>query len=277
MLANEGHDMDMMKLVKEFPNGGRALAVRVRPDADPAQVAEALELSGSRPLLILSGDAGAMSDVLRGCLSPLFSALAGGLVQADISVVDGGTRFGVMALMGQALAAAGRSAPYIGVLPARATTGPGGAEVEDLLEPHHSHFVLIQSGQWDAESKFKAALATHLAGPAHSLLLLVNGGQVALQDVEFNLRQGRQVVVLAGSGRLADQIAAEARRQAREARRRRSPLMTWGRRLEGALFPKTRARRERIATIARQGRVVVVDSSQPPAQLAAWLIQQLKG
>jgi hypothetical protein len=269
--------MDMIKLVKEFPNGASALAVRVRPDADPARVAEALELPGSRPVLLLSGGAGAMSATSRGRLSPLFSALAKGLVQADISVIDGGTRSGVMALMGQALVAAGRSAPYIGVLPARATTGPGGAEGEDLLEPHHSHFVLIQSGQWGAESKFMAALATHLAGPARSLVLLVNGGQVALQDVEANLRQGRQVVILAGSGRLADQIAAEARRQAREARRRRSSLSTAVRLVERALFPKSHARRERIAAIARQGRVVVVELSQPPDQLATWLIQQLKG
>jgi hypothetical protein len=277
MLANEGRDMDMIKLVKEFPNGASALAVRVRPDADPAQVAEVLELPGSRPLLLLSGGAGAMSGALRGRLSPFFSALASALVLANISVIDGGTRSGVMALMGQALAAAGRSAPYIGVLPARVTTGPGGAEGEDLLEPHHSHFVLIQSGQWGAESRFMAALATHLAGSARSLVLLVNGGQVAIQDVESNLRQGRQVVVLAGSARLADQIAAEARRQAREARRRRSSLSTGVRLVERAFFPKTHARRERIAAIARQGRVVVVDLSQPPAQLAAWLIQQLKG
>jgi hypothetical protein len=218
-----------------------------------------------------------MSDALRGRLAPLFSALASALVQANISVLDGGTRAGVMALMGQALAAAGRSAPYIGVLPAHATAGPGGAQGEDMLEPHHSHFVLVQSGQWGAESKFMAGLATHLAGPARSLVLLVNGGQVALQDLEFNLRQGRQVVILAGSGRLADQIAAEARRQAREARGRRSLLNTWGRWLEGVLFPETRARRERVAAIARQGRVMVADSSQSPAQLAIWLIQQLKG
>jgi hypothetical protein len=277
MLVDESRDMDMIKLVKEFPNGGRALAVRVKPDADPAQVADVLELRGSRPLLLLCGGGGAMSDALRGRLAPLFSALASALVQANISVLDGGTRAGVMALMGQALAAAGRSAPYIGVLPAHATAGPGGAQGEDMLEPHHSHFVLVQSGQWGAESKFMAGLATHLAGPARSLVLLVNGGQVALQDLEFNLRQGRQVVILAGSGRLADQIAAEARRQAREARGRRSLLNTWGRWLEGVLFPETRARRERVAAIARQGRVMVADSSQSPAQLAIWLIQQLKG
>ena len=43
------------------------------------------------------------------------------------------------------------------------------------------------------------------------MTLVVNGGEIAYADIEHSLEAGRPVIVLAGTGRTADAIAAAAR------------------------------------------------------------------
>ena len=236
--------------VKEFPNSHQAVAVRTGAEANPAFIAEALELPTSSGLLLLSGGAGLMSEGLLDQLLLLFTVVAETLAREQVTVIDGGTQAGVMQMMGEALARAGRTAPYIGVLPAHAEVEPGGPHGEDILEPHHSHFVLIESDQWGSESKIMCDLATYLSTQAPSLVLLVNGGEIALQDIEWNVRQGREIVVLVGSGRLADEIAAAVRQ------------------------PERRTQ-DRIATLVREGRITLFDIADGPEALAALIRRRL--
>jgi hypothetical protein len=253
--------------VKEFPNGRQALAVRTGVEVTPVAVAEALELPTASGVLLLSGGAGLMPDEALDRLSAPFQAVGEALAQEETTVIDGGTQAGVMALMGAALDKSGRTAPYIGVLPAQAEVEPGGPRGEDVLEPHHSHFVLLGSDQWGAESKLMSDLATHLAGGAPSLVLLASGGEIALQDIEWNVRQGREIVVLAGSGRLADEIA----RAVRETGDHGSAGL--GRLLRCLFEPNER--QQRIAAIAREGRITLFDLSASPAELAELIRQRL--
>ena len=46
-----------------------------------------------------------------------------------------------------------------------------------------------------------AQTASSLAGTSPSMTVLVNGGQIANDDVERSVQVGRRVVVVAGSGR----------------------------------------------------------------------------
>ena len=57
-----------------------------------------------------------------------------------------------------------------------------------------------------------AVLLVLLAGGAPSATVLVNGGEIARQDVAQSLAAGRPVVVVAGTGRLADELAATSER-----------------------------------------------------------------
>lgn len=184
-----------------------------------------------------------MSQELIDRLRPVFEAIAHIVTETGATVIDGGTQSGVMKLMGEALARAGRTAPHIGVLPAFAEAEPGGTLGEDILEPHHSHFVLIDSDRWGSESQTLSDLATYLSGGAPSLALLVNGGEIALDDIEWNVRHGRRVAVLAGSGRLADELAEAVRQPGAQAR-------------------------ERVRAMVEQGDVTVLDLAAPPAELA---------
>jgi len=84
------------------------------------------------------------------------------------------------------------------------------------------------------------------------MTLLVNGGGIALHDIEQSLRAGRDVIAVAGSGRLADAIAGVVRGDT-----------------------ATRSLDERILKIGYSGRVTVFDLSQPPDDLISMLFKRL--
>ena len=81
---------------------------------------------------------------------------------------------------------------------------------------------------WGDEVPWLGRVASAVAGSRASATLLVNGGEIAYLDMADSLSRDRPVVVLAGSGRTADDVAAAAapNESARPAARRlaESPL-----------------------------------------------------
>jgi hypothetical protein len=135
------------------------------------------------------------------------------LDQWEAAVVDGGTDVGVMRIMGQAHDATGASFPLIGVAAAGTVVipdepGPTAGAAE--LEPHHTHVVLVPGNSWGDESLWISQVATVIAGEHPSATLVTNGGEITYEDVSHSLRAHRPVIVLAGTGRTADAIAAAA-------------------------------------------------------------------
>jgi hypothetical protein len=59
-----------------------------------------------------------------------------------------------------------------------------------------------------------------VAGRAPSVTLLINGGEIAWKDVSENIKVGRPVITLMGSGRTADTLALALRGEASEERAR---------------------------------------------------------
>jgi hypothetical protein len=194
-----------------FTNQLKATAVRSGPDSDVAGIAAALQFQKPAGFLMLAGGAGKVEDHVMKQLGPLFNALGETLTALRIMVIDGGTDAGVMALMGSALNRAGRSVDHIGIVPARADAGEGVLS-EKYLEPHHTHYILVDSDRWGGETALMYRLAAYLSsGGLSSIALLANGGRIAQDEVEENVHQGREIIVIAGSGRLADDIAVAVR------------------------------------------------------------------
>jgi len=50
--------------------------------------------------------------------------------------------------------------------------------VETVLEPNHTHFVIVPGKEWGAESPWIALTATVHAGTARCVTVLINGGQI---------------------------------------------------------------------------------------------------
>jgi hypothetical protein len=174
-------------------------------------ITERLGLTPPRPTRVVLGGAGGMSDELTQATVALFQDIVVPFVERNkLAVVDGGTDYGVMQAMGRARAARQASFPLVGVVVeaiVHKKAEEDGFFPPSFLEPNHSHFVFTPGAGWGDEAPFIARLATELAGGAASLSLLINGGEIALQDAAYSIEQGRKVLVFEGSGRTADTIA----------------------------------------------------------------------
>ncbi|MBW4441111.1 MAG: hypothetical protein KME10_07740 [Plectolyngbya sp. WJT66-NPBG17] len=184
---------------------------------------EAMELAERhRPVLVVIGGASKLGEADYQQVQRLFLDVLAPIAQKwQASVVDGGTDAGVMRLMGQARDAIDGTFPLIGVAPiglARLPDQPLKSEDAIPLEPYHSHFFLVPGSSWGDESAWIAAIASELAGSAPSITVLINGGEITWADALQNVRAGRGMIVIAGSGRTADLLAAGLRGEPTDAR-----------------------------------------------------------
>lgn len=205
-----------------FSNGRSALAVQVRHSEELPTALHELGLRSGRPNLVLIGGASKMN--VKG-LNSLRSLFVEGLVPAiaalNATVIDGGTDAGIMQLIGQARAITGETFPLIGVAATGKVTTPDRVNLfgkATLLEPHHTHFVLVPGSHWGDESPWLFRVADVLAVRAASLTILVNGGEIAWEDVTQSVKAGHPVLVIGGSGRTADTLANALRGEATDER-----------------------------------------------------------
>ena len=189
--------------------------IQVHQMAELAKALKEIGLHGSRPTFVLVGGASGLTEDYLDCLRQLFvERLAPLAEEAGAYVVDGGTDAGIMSLMGQARVEIGGTFPLVGVAAIGTLILPNiKNSFSDAapLEPNHTHLVLVPGCQWGDESPWIAKVATILANNAPSVTVLVNGGKVALQDVRNSIIADRPVVVVDGSGRTADKLAAALR------------------------------------------------------------------
>jgi hypothetical protein len=193
--------------------GGRGPSV-VRV-TDPAGLVDALDAAGvprGRPALVLVGGAGGMDDAaLQAVQALLGRAVVPVLDRHAAAVVDGGTDAGVMRAIGRARSAGGHGFPLIGVAAEGTVALPGREQPRAHavgLEDHHTHVVLVPGSEWGDESGWLAVVADAVADGHPSVTVLVNGGEIAYADVWSSVERGRPLLVLAGTGRTADAIAA---------------------------------------------------------------------
>lgn len=195
-----------------FANGLTAVGIEVSSYKELAQLSGKLGIRPSRPTVALIGGAGGLQGPKLESLRPLFlNELAPLANDLSANIVDGGTDFGVMRLVGEARAETHGSFNLIGVAAQGTVALPGVADLEGKavsLDTNHTHFVFVPGSHWGDESPWLARVTGSLASGAASVTLLVNGGETARQDVAQSLALNRRVIVLAGSGRLADELAA---------------------------------------------------------------------
>ena len=194
-------------------NGQSKLAAALDQFAELPAVWEAFGLASQRPVVVIVGGAGGMSDEDIQSVQTLFAQHLIPFVQEQQAVtIEGGTDAGVMRAIGRAYHQTGTTLPLISVA-ARGIEG-----VVDMLETHHTHFILCPGTEWGDESEWIAAAASALAGSAPSATLLFNGGQIAWRDADFSVKYKRPVLVADGSGRTADTLARTSQLKALDLR-----------------------------------------------------------
>jgi hypothetical protein len=199
----------------EFPGGGRAAVVFAGPRRPVESLLAAIGLTARRPVLLVIGGAATLEPRVAERLTRLLER--GALRAAEDAgalVVDGGTASGVMAAVGRAAASSDASVDVLGIAPAGKVTFPGDerAPAPDAtqLEPNHTHFILANSDDWGGETSLLFEAVEALAGDKPVGVILAGGGDVALDEVRLAARMGAPVVVVTGTGGLADQLAAVA-------------------------------------------------------------------
>jgi predicted Rossmann-fold nucleotide-binding protein len=165
------------------------------------------------PVIVFMGGAAKMNveDATR-LERAIYDGVARAAVELETIVVDGGTDSGTMGLLNAGLRKLNFHGIYIGIAPGSLTHLPN--QPRDRLEPlgdMHTHFVLVEGENWGDELKPMYALIEALAEEAPSLGILVNGGKGTENEVEENISDDRKVVILEGSGRLADKISLQLR------------------------------------------------------------------
>lgn len=204
-----------------FDNGRQAVAAFATALATPQQLATALALPSPEAVVLCLGGAASLNASLFPLLTQLYSrGVARAVLGAKAMVLSGGTKAGVMQLMGEGLAS--REAPYtlVGVAPQSRVSHPGGEGGDVPLEPNHTHFVLTDGENWGSETATLFKLFAHLTGAkaggkpvVPAVALLVGGGSVAKDEVLRCVRLNLPVVVIEGTGGLADAVAAAHRQK----------------------------------------------------------------
>jgi hypothetical protein len=159
--------------------------------------------------LILIGGADAMPEYDRARLTDLFVLLVDYLERTQTAVVDGGTDSGVMSLIGTMRQKRAATFRLVGVLPVGALgrTTRDGAPIS--IAPGHPEIVLVPGSRFGDETEWLLAAADHLGGGS-AITMIVNGGRIALDEAHRRLSDGHLVVAVGGSGRAADELAADA-------------------------------------------------------------------
>jgi len=220
-------------------------------ESDPQVLCEQLDswFSGG-PMLILSIFGGA-DEFDTDPYNFDLDAFSKGLVQAAVRtrawVVTGGTKSGVMDLVGKAMRAHDkqRQVPCIGISPFGALTEKWRSlllrtslcdcsvvdarkaareklDADSLhdgtaIQDNHTHSILCDNGTqgkaaYGTEGNFRTAFeqfaATMLSDGAPRVMILVNGGMISVQMVAEQIRAGSCVVTCKGTGRAADALAS---------------------------------------------------------------------
>ena len=201
----------MRTIAVEFDPRTAAVAVFPTPAERAEEVLKELAIKPYKAVLGIIGAGDSIDPTLLPKLTQLFSrGIARAALEAEAVLVDGATQAGVMALTGEGVASRGAHSTLIGVAPAALVTYPGNLASGTPLEPNHSHFVLVEGEDWGSETSMLFglidALASQAAAPA--LMVLVGGGAMALKEVVQAVRLRLPVLAVAGSGGLADTLAA---------------------------------------------------------------------
>lgn len=196
-----------------FDNQTTANAVELGSIEQIESALASLGMARPKATLVVVGGAGGLTEAYLNCLQDLFTAVICPFAEThQLAVVDGGTDSGVMQLIGQARTTIQATFPLLGVVVRKKTYLPGELPADPdaaPLEPNHTHFLMVPGDNWGDESSWISDVAGAISDDLPSATLLINGGNIALQqDVPNSLDDQRPVLVIAGSGRAADQLAA---------------------------------------------------------------------
>jgi hypothetical protein len=192
-------------LIRQIPLK-RGVNVRAANISDNSEIPDALTQLGiphPKTAIVLVGGAGGIGFMDKLPMKKAVAIVAQLAEKTQSVVIDGGTQAGIMTEIGKERKKHRYTFPLIGVVfdSLVMTEDP-----KSILDANHTHFFLIPGENWGDESGWISKIATAIAGDNKSLTVLINGGNISRQDVEYSLLANRPTFVMRGTGRMADEI-----------------------------------------------------------------------
>jgi len=205
-------NLQLNKQTITFPNGNQASVVTVPLGTSAEAIIAALEVTLPKALIVLAGGADKLDDAVK---PKVLQLLCRGVARAALStnavIIDGGTKAGVMELIGEAVSSYDEKVILLGIVPSANAIYPSGptptGQNPAELDPYHTHFVLVQCDQWGCETKTMFTLAKLLGKNVPAVTVVVDGGEGAKEEVRMSVRNKWPIIVVEKSGRIADEIA----------------------------------------------------------------------
>ncbi|PRY34572.1 hypothetical protein [Umezawaea tangerina] len=177
------------------------------PDANIK--ARSLGVSRGRPVIALFSSGDSLSTELGSQVLPLLRRVVTG---RDAVFVTAGADVGVVHLLGVALEAVeGKLPPFVAVAPSgKVVAGEDKpSEGELSLNPNHDVAVLVPGKNWGEETPALFRTIDAITGKrGKAIALLIGGAELARDQLTAHLGGDRPLVVVAGTGGLADEISS---------------------------------------------------------------------
>jgi len=192
-------------LVRNIPlkRGVNVGAVNIENNSEIPDALTQLGIPHPNKAIVLVGGAGGIgfTDILP--MQKAVAVVAQLAHETGSAVVDGGTQAGIMTEIGKERKKRRYTFPLIGVVFDSLLMQE---DPKKILDANHTHFFLIPGDDWGDESGWISKIATAIASGNRSLTVLINGGDISKQDVEYSLLENRPTFVMRGTGRMADEI-----------------------------------------------------------------------
>jgi hypothetical protein len=204
----------------QFP-GNRSLCVLPEDCIHLRQALTELGLGGVRPVIVLIG--GYIPEENTKATQKAIESIAAYAEENNILIICGGTVVGIMGSIGSTRLAHGYQFPLLGITLKDLASWPKGPRSKRFLwwgrerwplSTGYSHFILVPGDRFGEDSPWLADAATNLSQGSRSVTVLANGGSVARKDIGLSLECNRPIIILAGTGRLADEMAVQPDRSA---------------------------------------------------------------
>jgi predicted Rossmann-fold nucleotide-binding protein len=178
-----------------------------------------LKLKGNHPVIVFTG--GAIDEHLAEVTGRAIQTISKIAEDLHAVVICGATDMGVMAAIGKTRSRNQYKFPLIGIAPEELVTWKDGPDSTNFLwwgtsrqqlEPHCSHFLLVPGTKFGDESEWIADTTALVSKGHRSVTILINGDEVSRKNIELSLEQGRPVIALSRTGRLADDYSRQPER-----------------------------------------------------------------
>lgn len=282
-------------LTLKFDQDYKASAIIVAPETKASEVLKKLGLVQGCKVILLTGSAAPFDEGYKVRITALFDQGIAAAADENTVIIDGATQEGVSELIGQSISNLEQKPILLGVAPRGKVYLPGSQEDrtgKHPLDPNHTHFVLVDADQWQGATEMMFDLAEALGSsqpptpppqyseleppkPKPRLIMLLVGGSpdnVSIDEALACVRRGWTLMVVEGSGRLADIIARSWKKKERISRQ----MKRWWLRPIAALQQRQLEGEDpRLKEIIQKGKIQVFPKRNQPQELMQQLEEQI--